>query len=113
MRHYPTLLPRKGSISRRDSAMLLPTNDPNTFLFGKRDSIQNFFSGPLPEMFEDGPRSQIHCTKCARGVDNLIMIDCDKCHSWYHIGCVGIDANQIPLAWCCPECGGTRSRALN
>ncbi len=100
------ILPKKGSISRRDSAMLLPTNDPNTFLFGKRDSMQNFFAGSLPGMFEDAPAAIVSCSKCHRGVDNLIMIDCDQCHSWYHIRCVSIDPTCIPLQWSCPECHG-------
>ena len=95
---------RNGSIKRRDSAMLLPTNDPNTFLFGKRDSLQNFFAGSLPTIFDDMPRTEFHCTKCQRGVENLIMIDCDNCHDWYHIRCVGIDGNHIPLQWRCNEC---------
>lgn len=99
-----TINPRTGSIRRRDSAMLLPTNDPNTFLFGKRDSLQNFFAGPLPTIFDDTPRAEFHCTKCHRGVENLIMIDCDHCHSWYHIRCVDIDPNHIPLQWRCKEC---------
>lgn len=99
-----TINPRTGSIRRRDSAMLLPTSDPNTFLFGKRDSLQNFFAGSLPTIFDDAPRAEFHCTKCHRGVENLIMIDCDHCHSWYHIRCVGIDPNHIPLQWRCNEC---------
>ena len=94
-----------GSIKqRRDSAMLLPTNDPNTFLFGKRDSLQNFFAGPLPS-FDETIKNEFCCTKCRRGVENLIMVDCDTCHSWYHIRCVGIDPNHIPLHWQCNECG--------
>lgn len=109
--------PRTGSIRRRDSAMLLPTNDPNTFLFGKRDSLQNFFAGSLPTIFDDTPRAEFHCTKCHRGVENLIMIDCDHCHSWYHIRCVGIDPNHIPLQWRCNECinrvGSSLSNPVN
>jgi len=95
---------RTGSIKRRDSAMLLPTNDPNTFLFGKRDSLQNFFAGPLPS-FDEATKNDFSCTKCRRGVENLIMIVCDSCHSWYHIRCVDIDPNHIPLQWQCNECG--------
>lgn len=101
----PPLLPKKGSLSRRDSALLLPTKDPNTFVFGKRDSIQNFFSGTLPTMFQDATSRDIFCSKCRRGVENLVMIDCDRCHSWYHVRCVGIDPVFIPLQWSCAECG--------
>lgn len=84
----------------------MPTKDPNTFVFGKRDSIQNFFSGTIPSMFDDGRTREICCSKCQRGVDNLVMIDCDRCHGWYHVRCVGIDPVFIPLQWSCGECGG-------
>lgn len=107
----PALVP-KGAVpmpSRRDSSMLLPTSDPKTFLFGKRNSSQNFFAGQLPSFFEDFLQTEINCTKCFHGVENLVMIDCDKCHSWYHIRCVGIKTTQIPLQWQCPECVTTAS----
>lgn len=101
------IAPRPGNhhhITRRDSSLLLPTNDPNTFLFGKRDSMQNLFSGSIPFIFEDAHASEVNCRVCLRGVENLIMIDCDSCHNWFHIRCVGIESNVIPLQWKCSSC---------
>lgn len=98
---------RSNSIRlRRDSSLLLPTNDPNTFLFGRRDSLQNFFASTMPTILDEGPKTEFRCGKCQRGVENLVMIDCDRCHTWYHIQCVGIDSNHIPLQWRCSECVG-------
>lgn len=97
------------SRQRRESSILLPTNDPAKFVFGKRDSQQNSLSALFPLAFDDintGTTGAIKCGKCTRGVDNLIMIDCDRCQSWYHIRCVGIDPTQIPFQWTCSECGG-------
>ncbi|PJF18396.1 hypothetical protein PSACC_01775 [Paramicrosporidium saccamoebae] len=93
-----------GQALRRDSAMLLPTKDPKTFLFGKRDSIQNLFTGSMPAIFHENAMADIQCSTCYRGVDNLIMIDCDGCHHWYHIRCVGIESHSIPLQWKCVKC---------
>jgi hypothetical protein len=90
--------------ARRDSAMLLPTKDPNTFLFGKRDSVQNLFTGSMPSIFQENSMESIQCSHCCRGVDNLIMIDCDNCHQWYHIKCVRIESHSIPLKWKCLKC---------
>lgn len=99
--------------SRRDSAMLLPTVDPNRFLFGRRDSLHTLLSGPLPVFFQQGSDSEVTCLKCHRGVDNLIMIDCDICHQWFHIRCVSISPEQIPLNWSCPQCSTKSTYDLN
>ncbi|PRP84253.1 hypothetical protein PROFUN_08273 [Planoprotostelium fungivorum] len=42
---------------------------------------------------------------CGRGDDGSLMIDCDKCHNWFHAACVGIpDIDQVPSVWNCPSC---------
>lgn len=94
-------------MKRRESSLLLPTSDPKTYLFGKRDSMQTLFSGSLPMFFDDGDESLSSggkCQKCGSGVDNLVMVDCGTCLGWFHIRCVGIDAQQIPIFWDCAEC---------
>jgi hypothetical protein len=90
--------------NRKDSALLLPTPDPGTFVYGQRDSMHALFSVPLPHISEPSHRSYVACGKCARGVENLIMIDCDVCHRWYHIRCMAINPTSIPVRWTCPEC---------
>lgn len=93
-----------SAAKRRDSGLLLPTDDPSIFYFGHRDSIQTMMAVPLPMILDDTSEAYVSCQKCQRGVDGLVMIDCDKCHRWYHIRCVGIDATSIPITWKCPEC---------
>lgn len=38
---------------------------------------------------------------------NLIdtyMIDCDRCHGWFHASCVGIARDEVPSHWICDDC---------
>lgn len=88
---------------QRKSSLIFPTGDSN-LLFGQRDSLQQLFAGIMPSLLEDTNQFDIRCVKCAGGINNLIMIDCDKCHEWYHIRCVGINTSAIPSSWLCPEC---------
>lgn len=94
------------SRKRRDSALLLPTADPNLFLYGHRDSMQNLFAAPLPFIMQQQEQTEtdLRCAKCAHGINNLIMIDCDRCHTWFHIRCIGLDPERIPVHWTCANC---------
>jgi len=91
---------------QRKSSLIFPTGDSN-LLFGQRDSLQQLFAGVMPSLLEDTNQFDIRCVKCAGGINNLIMIDCDKCHEWYHIRCVGINTSTIPSNWLCQECRPT------
>lgn len=92
-----------AALRHRKSSLIFPTGDSN-LLFGQRDSLQQLFAGIMPSLLEDTNQFDIKCVKCAGGINNLIMIDCDKCHEWYHIRCVGINTSAIPSNWLCPEC---------
>lgn len=96
MQHQPIM-------PRRKSSLIFPTGDQN-LLFGQRDSLQALFAGIMPSLLEDTSQFDIKCQKCAGGINNLIMIDCDRCHGWYHIRCVGINTSTIPSSWICSEC---------
>ena len=94
----------QGQRPRKDSGLLLPTEDPHTFYFGHRDSMQTLMALPMPMIVDVNSQSYVQCLKCHRGVEGLVMIDCDRCRKWYHIRCVGIDSTSIPVNWTCPEC---------
>ena len=32
------------------------------------------------------------------------MVDCDRCHSWYHASCIGITKDTVPETWYCDDC---------
>lgn len=99
----PTIEDLSAPRQQRKSSLIFPTGDSNV-LFGQRDSLQQLFAGIMPSLLEDSNHFDIKCIKCAGGINNLIMIDCDRCHEWYHIRCVGINTAAIPSNWLCAEC---------
>ena len=96
---------------RTGSGVLLPTEDPQTFYFGHRDGMQSMEAVPLPLILDQSSPAYVQCVGCKRGVDGLVMIDCDMCRRWYHIRCVGIDSTSIPVSWACPACAAKTAQA--
>ena len=88
--------------NRRGSSLLMPV-EGETVMFQKRDSLSALFSGLLPDFIDSSALNgnEINCHKCQRGMCNMIMIDCDRCHKWYHIKCAHIDSDSIPTNWNC------------
>jgi len=35
---------------------------------------------------------------------DTFMLDCDRCHSWFHGTCVGVAKDNLPEVWICDEC---------
>jgi hypothetical protein len=61
----------------------------------------------LPETLSPGelePREEVN--RCFCGRDNLdtFMVDCDRCHSWFHGSCIGITKDTVPELWFCDDC---------
>ncbi|PRP82326.1 hypothetical protein PROFUN_10230 [Planoprotostelium fungivorum] len=50
---------------------------------------------------------------CGQGYGGRFMLDCDKCHFWFHSTCVGIDRKKIPKTWHCPNCTGIKIELHN
>lgn len=82
--------------------------------FGKITSavaraLQQYRENPfqiLPETLspsECEPKEEVNRCFCGRGRD-AFMIDCDRCHSWYHGSCIGITQDAVPDAWFCDDC---------
>jgi len=48
---------------------------------------------------------------CGRGYDGGFMLDCDRCHRWFHGSCVGIEAQEddLPSEWFCESCQLSRA----
>ncbi len=45
--------------------------------------------------------------RCFCGRKNLLdtfMLDCDRCHGWFHGSCIGIAKDNLPDVWICDEC---------
>lgn len=93
----------KTFCKRRASSLLMPL-EGETVMVQKRESFSTLFSGLLPDFIDANAlnsTTEINCNKCKRGMCNMIMIDCDRCHKWYHIKCAHIDSDAIPTVWRC------------
>ena len=53
---------------------------------------------------EQEPEQEVNRCFCGRGNLDTFMVDCDRCHSWYHGSCVGITKDTVPDAWFCDDC---------
>jgi hypothetical protein len=41
---------------------------------------------------------------CGKGFQQAFMLDCDRCHRWFHGSCVGYDEERPPSEWVCEDC---------
>lgn len=90
---------------RRESSLLLPIQSSDSVIIQKRDSFSSLFSGLLPDVVEESALvGEVKCVKCSKGLENMIMVDCDRCRKWYHLVCAGVDATSIPTFWTCKSC---------
>ena len=46
---------------------------------------------------------ELYCI-CFCPDDGSQMIACDSCDKWFHCRCVGIDSNNLPDEYKCPNC---------
>ncbi|XP_028394581.1 PHD finger protein 14-like [Dendronephthya gigantea] len=54
------------------------------------------------------------CSKCEKSDNQHLMVDCDTCHSYYHLACVDPPLTRMPkksstLLWQCTECDSSSS----
>ncbi|EEA04904.1 HEAT repeat family protein [Cryptosporidium muris RN66] len=38
------------------------------------------------------------------GISQAAMLDCDKCHRWFHMKCVSVEPSNVPEIWNCDDC---------
>lgn len=61
----------------------------------------------LPETLSPSdcePKEEVNRCFCGRGTIDAFMVDCDRCHSWYHGSCIGITKDTVPDTWFCDDC---------
>lgn len=49
-------------------------------------------------------KEEVNRCFCGRGNLDTFMVDCDRCHCWYHGSCIGITKDNVPDEWICDEC---------
>ena len=57
-----------------------------------------------PSEEQEEPEQEVNRCFCGRGNLDTFMVDCDRCHSWYHGSCVGISKDTVPDCWFCDDC---------
>lgn len=58
-------------------------------------------------LFEERTIVKNEENKCFCGRTNLLdtfMLDCDRCHAWFHGSCVDITKDKLPEVWICDNC---------
>ncbi|KAL7534879.1 hypothetical protein ACHAXR_010105 [Thalassiosira sp. AJA248-18] len=62
----------------------------------------------LPDSMSPGlspePQEEVNRCFCGRGNLDTFMVDCDRCHSWFHGSCIGITKDTVPDSWFCDDC---------
>jgi len=51
---------------------------------------------------DDGEDCRCICNR--KQLTDTFLLDCDRCHRWFHGSCVGIQKDNIPEMWLCDEC---------
>ncbi|KAI0696480.1 hypothetical protein C8T65DRAFT_814304 [Cerioporus squamosus] len=56
----------------------------------------------------DDEVDEVKCVGCKRGDDGSDLVQCDECHTWYHLPCIGIknvsELGREEDPWYCNEC---------
>lgn len=57
-----------------------------------------------------------HCGICCKSHDQHMLARCDKCHQWYHLGCLNPPLTRMPkktnhCEWQCSKCADAESDA--
>lgn len=74
----------------------------NPLIFPKALSLEN-----IENTSKDPSNSETEKNRCFCGRDsynNTDMLDCDRCHNWFHMSCVGVAKNNLPDRYICDEC---------
>lgn len=70
-----------------------------------RVNRENPFKLPdITDCIDSKPKEEVNRCFCRRGHLDTFMVDCDRCHGWYHGSCIGITKDTVPDEWICDEC---------
>lgn len=61
----------------------------------------------LDTLYKDPSNSGSEKNRCFCGresYNNTDMLDCDRCHHWFHMSCVGVAKDDLPDSYICDEC---------
>jgi hypothetical protein len=79
----------------RENPLALPRGNSNT----EETQAASSISAPINN------EEEINRCFCERiNLIDTYMIDCDRCHGWFHASCVGIARDEVPSYWVCDDC---------
>jgi cohesin loading factor subunit SCC2 len=84
-----------------DTAAKISLARENPLVFAKEVDIEALNEGADPST------DSKEVNRCSCGRTTLVdtfMLDCDRCHNWFHGSCVGIAKDKLPDVWICDEC---------
>jgi cohesin loading factor subunit SCC2 len=61
----------------------------------------------LDSVCKDPSNSESEKNRCFCGreaYNDTDMLDCDRCHHWFHMSCVGVAKDNLPDSYICDEC---------
>jgi hypothetical protein len=84
--------------------------DARTALLSKR-SIKQFSFRRFPRKSTNGDSDDDNLCVCGGSDDGRELVQCDGCHTWYHLQCIGIqkveDLGREEDPWFCDSCAET------
>lgn len=109
---YP-LLARSQNRDRGPTTVSVVPSDPadaRTALLSKRSIRQFSFRRAQRKPTDDDIDDEIVCI-CRGSDDGRELVQCDECHTWYHLQCIGIrsvaDLGREEDPWFCGSCAKT------
>lgn len=84
-----------------DTAAKISLARENPLVFAKEIDIDALNQGADPS----SDSKEVNRCSCGRTtLVDTFMLDCDRCHNWFHGSCVGIAKDKLPDVWICDEC---------
>ncbi|KAG8845498.1 hypothetical protein FRB91_001712 [Serendipita sp. 411] len=97
-----TLDSSDGSHLRTPSGNFAPWNGASPDILSTPTPIGIFANMEVDKVDEEDS-DEIACI--CKGVDDgRPMVQCDKCHTWHHVDCVGKTEEELPDKWFCWKC---------
>lgn len=84
-----------------DTAAKISLARENPLVFAEEVDVDALNKGADPSS------DSTEVNRCSCGRTTLVdtfMLDCDRCHNWFHGSCVGIAKDKLPDVWICDEC---------
>ena len=90
-------------------------SNPNNSSHNLYDSLANSFHGSpstdasltTPSTDRSSLSSESTRCVCNSSDDGRPMVQCESCHNWLHMTCVGLNSQNLPPVYVCVFCTGT------